>query len=255
MTELFENCPGGFVVAIDGPAGAGKSTVAKQLADRLGFEFLDTGAMYRCVTLAVLRNEIDTSDESAVIGLAEDLNIELGGTDVTLNGQDVSHEIRQPEIGAAIGKIADNVSIRKLLSNMQRDWANGRFVVTEGRDQGSEVFFDAGCKVFLNASSEERARRRQEELSARGIDLDYQTVLDQQNQRDREDYSREVGALRKAEDAIEFCTDGKTLPDVIQALEKIVRSQLEVCLSGDDNSATRISQASLRTSSSHANGE
>lgn len=224
MSGLQENMP--VVVTIDGPAGAGKSTVAKLLADSLGFEFLDTGAMYRSVTLEALRRGIDLDDLQAVFDLAKTLKIELEGSTVRLNGQDVSEAIRSPEVGQSIAAVADNIPIRKLLSQWQRDWAKGRSVVTEGRDQGSEVFSDSPCKIFLVASSEERARRRQEELAQKGIILDWQTVLDQQNRRDEQDRSRPVGALRKANDAIEFSSDGLTLNAVVEQLEEIIRTRL-----------------------------
>ena len=215
-----------LVITIDGPAGAGKSTVARELAEQLGFEFLDTGAMYRCVTLAVLRSGVSVADEAAVLALAEDLHIEVDGATVLMNGQDVSHEIRTPEVAAAIGTIADNVAVRKLLSQLQRDWAAGRRVVTEGRDQGSEVFKDSPCKIFLIAGNEERARRRQAELAARGIKLSLSTVLEQQNKRDQEDQSRSVGALRQADDAIVFCTDGMSLENVVEELRQLVEQRL-----------------------------
>ncbi len=216
-----------FVVAIDGPAGAGKSTVAKELAQRLGFEFLDTGAMYRCVTYAVQRADVDPSNAEQVAKLAEGLNIELSPNCVKMNGEDVSKEIRTPEVAKAIGSIADNVDVRKVLSATQRRWADGKCVVTEGRDQGTEVFFDSPCKVYLYATSEERARRRQIELSGRGIDMTFEEVLAQQNQRDADDMARPVGALRKAEDAMEFCTDGIELSEVIRQLEQIIRKRMQ----------------------------
>lgn len=215
-----------IVVTIDGPAGAGKSTVAKLLADSLGFEFLDTGAMYRSVTLAVLTRGVSPSDQQAVFELARGLQIELEGGQVRLDGQDVSELIRRPEVGLAIGLIADNVPVRQLLSQWQREWARGRRVVTEGRDQGSEVFVDSPCKIFLVASSEERAKRRQAELAEKGIDLDWQTVLEQQNRRDQQDRSRPVGGLRRAEDSIEFSTDGLNLKEVLDRLEDLVRNRL-----------------------------
>lgn len=225
------------VVTIDGPAGAGKSTVAKLLAKNLGFEFLDTGAMYRTVTFAVLTRGVNPSDESAVFELAKSLRIELNGSTVHLDGQDVSEFIRTPEVGLAIGVIADNLLVRQLLSQRQREWAHGRCVVTEGRDQGSEVFSDSPCKIFLVASSQERAKRRQAELAANGIVLDLPVVLEQQNRRDQQDCSRPVGGLKKASDSIEVCTDGLTLEQVVAELEEIVRSRLV----GRSNQPSRIS--------------
>jgi cytidylate kinase len=216
-----------LVITIDGPAGAGKSTVARLLANRLGFDFLDTGAMYRCVTLAVLRNGISLTNAPRIEALADQLEIELQGDRVLLNGEDVSEEIRTPKIAAAIGLVADNVSVRKTLSSLQRNWAAGRRVVTEGRDQGTEVFSDSPCKIFLNASPEERAQRRLAEMRQRGIETTYEQVLAQQIKRDQDDVSRPVGALRKASDALEICTDGLSLEVVVEKLAGIIRHRLK----------------------------
>ncbi len=216
----------GVVIAIDGPAGAGKSSVARRLAEHLQFDFLDTGALYRCVTLAALQSGIDPRNGNAVIALADSLNIELDRESVRLNGHDVSDAIRSPAVAANIGAIADNIEIRRRLTQWQRNWTRGRRVVTEGRDQGSEVFYDSPCKIFLVATQEERARRRLQELQQRGIAVDFETVLSQQNQRDHEDFSRPVGGLCKAKDAIEICTTGLSLEAVVDKLLKLVRERL-----------------------------
>lgn len=227
--KAIKDSAAGVVIAIDGPAGAGKSTVARMLAEKLQFDFLDTGALYRCVTLAVLQAGIDPRDEAAVVALADGLHIELDRESVRLDGQDVCDAIRTPEVAASIGAIADNIEIRRRLTQWQRSWTRGRRVVTEGRDQGSEVFYDSPCKIFLVATHEERARRRLQELQQRGIAADYETVLRQQNQRDHEDASRPVGGLRKAEDAIEVCTTGLSLDAVVDKLLKLVSLRLAKC--------------------------
>ncbi len=218
-----------LVIAIDGPAGAGKSSVARKLADELGFAFLDTGALYRCVTLAVLRAGLpmDKNNDGEIQRFAESLSIDVDGDRVKLNGEDVTQAIRQPEVSAAIGRIADNVGVRRALTRQQRALTSGQRVVTEGRDQGTEVFPDSPCKIFLVASPEERANRRLKELQSRGIGVEYNDVLQQQIKRDREDQSRPVGALRKADDAIEVCTDNKSLEQVVGQLFRIVRDRLE----------------------------
>ena len=215
-----------LVIAIDGPAGAGKSTVAKMLASTLGFDFLDTGAMYRAVTYAALTRGVALNDTEAVVELACKLQLDMEGSCIKLDGIDVSEAIREPIVSKSIGQVADNVEVRTLLSQWQRDWVRGRCVVTEGRDQGSEVFFDSPCKIFLVASRHERARRRQQELAQRGIAVELDEILQQQDQRDQQDRSRPVGALRKAADAVECSTDGLTLDQVVQALRRIVQQQI-----------------------------
>jgi len=212
-----------MIVAIDGPAGAGKSSIASLLAERLGFAFLDTGAMYRAVALAALRKGLAKRDQSAIAALAEDLTIEFDGKRTLLDGEDVSAAIRTVEVSAAVHLAADNVAVRQRLVELQRQIAAGRDLVTEGRDQGTVAFPDAECKIFLTASREERARRRFEELSNRGELVTFDEVLAQQDERDRRDESRLVGRLLQAHDAIELRTDGLTLEQVVERLEQIVR--------------------------------
>ena len=212
-----------MIVAIDGPAGAGKSSIARRLAERLGFAFLDTGAMYRAVALAALRAGLFPGDEEAIARLANGLTIDFDGVRTLLNGEDVSTAIRTPEVTAAVYLAADNIAVRERLVALQREIAAGRDIVTEGRDQGTVAFPKAQCKIFLTASREERARRRFEELQARGERTTYEQVLAQQDERDERDAVRPVGALRKAADAVEVLTDHLTLEAVVDRLEQIVR--------------------------------
>ncbi len=230
------------VVTIDGPAGAGKSTVARRLAELLHFDFLDTGAMYRCVTLAAQQAGVPLRDEAAILELARRISIQLNGSRVIMNGEDVSDAIRAPKVSAAIGAIADNQAVRALLTSKQRECAIEKCVVTEGRDQGTVVFPDSPCKIFLSASSEERAQRRVAELTNKQIDANYEQILAQQNQRDAEDARRPVGALKKADDAIEVCTDGMSLEEVVEHLLQIVVERLgqnELHLPAVPNTATK----------------
>lgn len=214
------------VITIDGPAGAGKSSVAGTLAKSLGFDFLDTGALYRCVTLACLRANVSLRDEAAVLRVAEGLVIQLDGSRVLMNGEDVSDAIRRPEVSRSIGAIADNQSVRSLLTSIQRECAADRCMVTEGRDQGTVVFPESPCKIFLVASPEERAQRRLKELAEKKIAASYEEILELQQRRDAEDSARAVGALRQADDAVVVCTDGLSLDEVVQQLRRIVAERL-----------------------------
>lgn len=211
-----------MIVTIDGPAGAGKSSIARQVADRLGFPFLDTGAMYRAVTLGVLRAGIDLNDVDALVDLARGLQLRWEDHRIYLDGDDVTDEIRTPRVTEAIRYLADLPAVRHQLSVMQRRIAEGRDMVTEGRDQGSEVFPDAECKIFLTASPRERALRRQQQLAETGRHLPLEEILKAQDQRDEEDRKRPIGALRPATDAVVIESDGMTPEEVIQRALQIV---------------------------------
>ena len=215
-----------MIVTIDGPAGAGKSSIARQVAEQLGFEFLDTGALYRAVTLAALRARLDMHDVEALVELAGQVELQWRDPHVFLGCEEVSEQIRTPEVTAAIRYLADPPPIRDRLSQLQRQIANGRNIVTEGRDQGAEVFPDAECKIFLTASPEERARRRQQQLAQAGKPMSVEEVLMAQNRRDLEDRMRPVGRLRAARDAVVVSTDGMNPDEVLQAVLQIVRDTL-----------------------------
>lgn len=222
-----------MIVAIDGPAGAGKSSISRLLAERLGFAFLDTGAMYRAVALAALRRGLGTDAVEQIAQLAHERTIDFDGVHTLLDGEDVSAAIRTSEVSAAVHLAADNVAVRRRLVDLQRQIAAGRDIVTEGRDQGTVAFPQAECKVFLTASRRERARRRFEELASRGEPITFDEVLAQQDERDQRDAKRPVGALVKAADAVEVLTDGLTLEQVVERLEGIVaakvRASKELC--------------------------
>ena len=214
-----------MIVTIDGPAGAGKSSVAKRLSQELGYCFLDTGAMYRCVTLACLRRKIPLDDTHAIAALAMELQIELRNDSVWLDGEDVSVSIRTPEVTRSIKSIADNLQVRAAMVQAQRRWVQGKDVVTEGRDQGTVAFPDAPCKIFLTASAEERARRRLQQLLDAGIDADYDEILRLQQERDENDMKRPTGGLRPASNAITVNTDGMQENEVLEKLLHIVRDR------------------------------
>ena len=212
-----------MIVTIDGPAGAGKSTVARLLAEKLGFDFLDTGAMYRCVALQGIRQEVDLSDEDKLAEIARTLVLEFDGATVLLGGEDVTAEIRTPEITSLIHYAADNLQVREAMVSLQRKLALEDDVVTEGRDQGTVAFPEAECKIFLSASAEERARRRVEQMRQSGEDASIEEVLEQQNLRDQQDEAREVGGLKAADDALHVITDGMRPFEVVEHLERLVR--------------------------------
>ena len=214
-----------MIVTIDGPAGAGKSSIAHQLARRLGFEFLDTGAMYRAVTLASLNAKLDFDDHEAVAKLAGELLMEFRDDKLFLDGKDVATEIRTAQVTEKVRFVASNSLVRSILVDQQRrigeSCAN---LVTEGRDQGTVVFPNAECKIFLTATAEERARRRYRQLIANGEKITFAEVLDSQNERDASDAKRDVGPMTKADDAIEVLTDEMSLEQVVNHLEWVVET-------------------------------
>lgn len=215
-----------MIVTIDGPAGSGKSSAARQLAKRLGFQFLDTGAMYRAVAFAGQQKGVDweTTDELAKI--AENCQIVLTQDQVFLNGQDVTQEIRTVEITQLTKHAADNKQVRQILVEAQRKFADGQDVVAEGRDQATVVFPQAECKIFLTADETVRAQRRFLDLVSRGERVTLESVLDNQRVRDQQDEQRRIGGLRKASDSVEIHTNGMTPEEVVERLEALVRERM-----------------------------
>ena len=220
-----------MIITIDGPAGAGKSTVARMLADRLGFEFLDTGAMYRAVAWACVDRGVDLNDVNDVSGTVAEISIQFEGNRIVCNGRDVTTEIRSAEASQAASIVAAVPAVRLEMVRLQRESAADNDYVTEGRDQGSEVFPNSGCKFFLTADLKERAGRRLLELQSRGQSGSMEDVLAQIIDRDERDRSRDIGPLVKADDAIEVDTSGKAIEQVVDYLERTSRKRLVISTS------------------------
>lgn len=216
---------GPMIVTLDGPAGAGKSSTARALAARLGWCYMDTGAMYRAVALMALDRGIPLDDSAGLAELAEAITIEFRDGRVVVDGRDVSTEIRTDRITQATRPVADAPPVREAMKRVQRRMAEGMDVVTEGRDQGSVVFPAAALKVFLTASPEERARRRHQEEAARGNGVALAEILAAQSQRDEGDRTRAVGAMKPADDAVIVETDGLVAEDVVNRLVAMIEER------------------------------
>lgn len=207
-----------LVIAIDGPAGAGKSTIAKIIADKLNINYIDTGAMYRAVTLKCLQNKVNIENEDEVIELAKKTEIDFKENNIYLDGKVVNEEIRTIEVTNNVSNVAKIKEVRYLMVDVQREIGTRNSVILDGRDIGSYVFPNADYKFFLIATPEERGARRYKELIAKGVEVKLQDVIDDIIKRDDIDSSREFAPLVKAEDAIEIDTTGKSIDDVVESV-------------------------------------
>ena len=217
------------IIAIDGPAGAGKSTVSRLIADYLGLLYLDTGAMYRAVAWLVLQSGLEVNDEPGIATLVSQAQIKLiapqqsdSPIQVQINGQDVTKEIRTPEVTAQVSAVAKLAAVRQALVEQQRSWGQQGGIVADGRDIGTHVFPDAELKIFLTASATERARRRQQDLLKQGeTNVSLEELEQSIKQRDHQDSTRQIAPLRKAESAIEIYTDGLSIDQVVEEIIKL----------------------------------
>ena len=211
-------------IAIDGPAGAGKSTIAKLVAEKLGFIYVDTGAMYRSIALYFINNNIDSEDDKAVVDACDKINIQIkyedGVQQVYLNGENVSVAIRKEEVGNMASKVAAKKPVRDLLLQLQRDIAASNDVIMDGRDIGTFVLPNADVKIYLTASVATRAKRRYDQLVEKGENPDIKKIEADIEQRDYQDMNREIAPLKQAEDAIYLDTSNMTIDEVVEYICK-----------------------------------
>lgn len=201
-------------IAVDGPGGAGKSTIARRVAKELGIEYIDTGAMYRAIGLKLIKTDTDMNDEKALVGMLEETSIDFSNGRTILDGVDVSEQIRTEEVSAKASACSALAPVRAKLVDLQRKMAASKSVIMDGRDIGTNVIKDAEVKIFLTAAPEERARRRYDELTARGLDADYDKVLADINARDYNDTHRKLNPLTRAEDAVEIDSTDMSIDEV-----------------------------------------
>ena len=215
-------------IAIDGPSGAGKSTIARKVAEKLGFVYVDTGAMYRAVGVHVMRCGLSTDNPDAVLSVLYDAKIELryesGEQHVLLNGDDVSNEIRLPAASMAASNVSAVPQVRAHLFDLQKNIANTTNCIMDGRDIGTVVLPDAQVKIFLTASAEERTRRRCLELEQKGTPVEYNTLLAEIIQRDYNDSHRAASPLKKADDAVEIDSTGLSIEEITERIVKLVEA-------------------------------
>lgn len=205
-----------MVIAIDGPAGAGKGTITSKVAEKLGLVNIDTGAMYRCLTLEVLRNNISKDDEDKIVELASKIKIEFDeNKNVFLNNEDVTEKIRSIEVSSLVSEISSIVKVREIMVEAQRKLAEGLNVIMEGRDITTVVFPNADYKFYLDASVEERARRRLIQNKEKGIESTYEEIKDNIEKRDYNDMHKEVGALKRTDDQIYIDSTNMTIDEVV----------------------------------------
>ena len=220
-----------FAIAIDGPAGAGKSTIARKVAAELSIIYVDTGAMYRAIGAYAIRKGVDTKDAPAVAALLPENSLELTyseeqGQRIFLNGEDVSSEIRLPEMGMAASNVSAIPEVRAFLLEQQRGMAKRQSVIMDGRDIGTVVLPDAEVKIFLTASAEERARRRWKEFSEKGLPDTYEEILADVIRRDEQDMNRPIAPLKQADDAILLDSTALNFAETVEKVKEIIKERV-----------------------------
>ena len=219
-----------MIIAVDGPAGSGKSTISKLLAKELGLVYLDTGAMYRLFTLKMLKENVSFSDNDKINELLEKLNINIENGKFYLDDEDVSEEIRKTDVAENVSKTAAIKEVREKMVNLQREFSKSKNVILDGRDIGTVVFPEAGMKIFLVADPRERAERRFKELKAKGENISLDSIYENILKRDKLDSTRENSPLKKANDAIEVDTTGKNIEEVKNIILNLYNNK-EYCVS------------------------
>ena len=215
-----------YIIALDGPAGSGKSTIAKIIAKNFGLTYLDTGAMYRMVALYILENNIDYNNIQAVENILDDIKVDIIGDKFILNNIDVSLKIRTPEVTKIVSPVSAIKAVRIKLVDLQREISKGKKVILDGRDIGTVVFPNADLKVFLIASPEERAKRRVKDYASKGINEDFETVLKDILERDHTDSTRKESPLKKADDAIEVDTSLLNIEESVNAISQLIKEKI-----------------------------
>ena len=209
-------------VAIDGPGGAGKSTIAKLIADMFSLDYVDTGAMYRAIALKVSRAGLDADDEEALKQLTSLTKLDFDGSRILLDGEDVSDLIRTPEVSMWASKVSQRACVRKLVSDLSSHMAQTKSLVMDGRDIGTNVIKDAEVKVFLSASSIVRAKRRYDQLIQAGKEADLDSIREQIEERDEQDINRDLNPLTQAEDAVYLDTSDMTIDEVVEFISDLI---------------------------------
>lgn len=220
-----------FVVAIDGPAGSGKGTVTEALSKKLGLVNIGTGSAYRCVALETINQNISVEEKDKIVKMLEDIKIDFeiknGKDEILLNGQNVTKRIRQKDVAKIVSKISEIKEVREKLNNIFLKISQGKNVIMEGRDIGTCVFPDADVKIYLDATPEERAKRREKQNKEQGIDMTYEEILENIKARDKSDKEREIGALKKADDAIYIDSSNMEIKEVVETIEKEILKKLK----------------------------
>ena len=222
----------GFVIAVDGPAGSGKGTITSLVAERLGISLMDTGAMYRCVTVYFLRNGVYLENDAQVKDALTQIDIDMemidGVQNFFLNGENVTKEIRTKEVDALVSQVSHVLPVRLAMVDLQRRLARGKNIIMEGRDIGTNVFPDAECKIYLDATPEERARRRMKQNEEKGIEVTYEEVLANVLFRDENDRTSDVAPLKMADDAVLLDSTNLSIEEVVDEAIRIIKEKIDV---------------------------